>query len=156
VAEGISCLAAYDPLLAMSLCGATQDQCTSPLMVPPTDVTSWLVKVGVECASNQPKEVIRSVVLCAEKVHDPRSHIAQEMDGLPRMRRVEEPSGLLHKLHHTAFRETLASEVVATSLYEYDGLPWQFYIDMCRQCEDEARHSLMTFKLLASRGGFFG
>jgi uncharacterized ferritin-like protein (DUF455 family) len=69
---------------------------------------------------------------------------------------IEDPRGLLHKLHHTTFRETVASEVAAMNIYEYDGLPWAFYLDMASQVEDEVRHSTMCRTLLEKRGGYLG
>jgi hypothetical protein len=65
-------------------------------------------------------------------------------------------SVFFHKLHHTAFRETLAAEVAALSILEYDGLPWPFYLDMARQVEDESRHALLAFQALEGKGGHLG
>jgi uncharacterized ferritin-like protein (DUF455 family) len=75
---------------------------------------------------------------------------------MPRLPRIEERDGLLQKLHYTALRETVASEVAALNLLEYDGLPWSFYLDMARQCEDEARHAMMTANALRVRDGEIG
>jgi uncharacterized ferritin-like protein (DUF455 family) len=90
------------------------------------------------------------------KVHDGRWRFARQDEPLTRMPKIEYKAGLLQKLHHTAFRETVASEIPALNILEFQGLPWGFYIDMMRQCEDEARHSLMAAHELQERGGDFG
>ncbi|HEX7312312.1 MAG TPA: DUF455 family protein [Pyrinomonadaceae bacterium] len=88
--------------------------------------------------------------------NDPRWMLRSADEFLPRMPSVEEKDGLLQKLHNTALRETVASEVAALNLLEYDGLPWSFYLDMARQCEDEARHAIMTANALRARGKEIG
>jgi len=91
-----------------------------------------------------------------QQVYDPRFRFLPVGHPLPRVRRIETREGLLHKLHHTAFRETLAAELAALNIYEYDGLPWSFYIDMCRQVEDESRHAIMAAEMLQKKGGRLG
>lgn len=44
-----------------------------------------------------------------------------------------------------AIRESLAADLCALSIVEYDGLPLQFYIDMSKQSWDEMRHSRFFF-----------
>lgn len=44
-----------------------------------------------------------------------------------------------------AIRESLAADLCALSIIEYDGLPLQFYIDMSKQSWDEMRHSVFFF-----------
>lgn len=88
--------------------------------------------------------------------YDPRWQIMPFGRRIPRMRSIETRVGLLHKLHHTALRETVAEEVAALNLFEYDGLPWAFYIDMGQQAEDEARHALLASAMLMSMGGRLG
>lgn len=46
-----------------------------------------------------------------------------------------------------AIRESLAADLCALSIIEYDGLPPQFYLDMSKQCWDEMRHSQYFFDL---------
>jgi hypothetical protein len=87
------------------------------------------------------------------KIHDIRWNFARTDEPLTRMPRIEFDRGLQQKLHHTAFRETVASEIVGLNLLEYAGMPWAFYLDMMRQCEDESRHSLMAAELLLRREG---
>lgn len=40
-----------------------------------------------------------------------------------------------------ALRESLAADLCALSIVEYDAMPMQFYCDMAKQCWDEMRHS---------------
>lgn len=44
-----------------------------------------------------------------------------------------------------AVRESLAAELCALSIAEYDGLPLNFYRDLAKQCWDEMRHSTFFF-----------
>jgi hypothetical protein len=45
-----------------------------------------------------------------------------------------------------AVRESLAAELCALSIAEYDGLPLDFYRDLAKQSWDEMRHSLFFFE----------
>lgn len=149
-------LAAYDLRQVLQLCLALSADSKN---ISETIDTETLIR-GLENAArasisicpSSAKRVRRGSVM---KRHDPRWRLASPKDPLFRMRRVEEVSGLLQKLHHTAFRETVASEIVGLNLLEYEGMPWAFYIDMTRQCEDEARHSLQAARLLYDRGSNF-
>jgi uncharacterized ferritin-like protein (DUF455 family) len=112
------------------------------------ELTSTLAIVSGECR--------RSRRGPSQHQNDPRWVLLAADDVLPRMPRVEGKDGLLQKLHNTALRETVASEVAALNLLEYDGLPWLFYLDMARQCEDEARHAILTATALRKRGKEIG
>jgi len=46
-----------------------------------------------------------------------------------------------------AIRESLAADLCALSIFEYDGLPLDFYCDMAKQAWDEMRHSTFFFGL---------
>lgn len=148
-------MAAYDLIHALDACIALSQPGQHELaQLQDGPLLPQLVELGQGNAlhASDPIRVRRGP---PRRFHDPRWCIAAPDDALQRMQRIEQHIGLQHKLHHTAFRETVASEVVALNLLEYDGMPWQFYLDMCRQCEDEARHSLMAADLLARRGGTF-
>jgi uncharacterized ferritin-like protein (DUF455 family) len=153
--------AAYDLRMAVKTCERELEldpnaDGLAACVVLSNDIVHDVVALGQQQRSPSPESGPRRARRGnPEKVHDPRWHIAAADTLLSRMRRVEDPEGMLHKLHHTAFRETVASEIVALNLYEYDGLPWSFYVDMAHQAEDEARHSLMTADLLTARSRQF-
>lgn len=152
-------LLAYDLLQAVGVCmqlSIDDSYCLiPPLGVCGTSFMEYLRKVGESCRVAKDVHPTRARRGNERKLHDPRWCFFTQAQPLPRMRRIEEPRGLLQKLHHTAFRETVASEIVGLNLYEYDGLPWAFYVDMARQAEDESRHSLLMARLLHERGGDF-
>jgi ferritin-like metal-binding protein YciE len=50
------------------------------------------------------------------------------------------------------FNEIWAGEVVATSLWDLDNQPWEFYLDLARWCWDEVRHSMMGYRALEGWG----
>jgi uncharacterized ferritin-like protein (DUF455 family) len=55
---------------------------------------------------------------------------------------LNEPAGRLAYLMRTLNFELFAAELMGRNLYEYGPeLPWQFTLDMARQCWDEARHA---------------
>lgn len=60
----------------------------------------------------------------------------------------ETPSEVAPYLWALSVRETLAAELCALSVLEYDGLPIAFYCDFAKQCWDEMRHA--TFFLDAA------
>jgi hypothetical protein len=49
-------------------------------------------------------------------------------------------------------QEMSAAELVATVLFEMEGMPWPFYHDLARHCWDEARHSLFGQATLEADG----
>ena len=147
--------AAYDLKMTVDSCKSIADNVRGMLPLKKTDEKEMiheLLALGSNPPSGSPK---RSRLGNPEHKHDPGWKLAVRGEVLPRMRRVETQEGLLHKLHHTAFRETVASEIAALNLLEYDNLPWEFYVDMSRQAEDEARHSTMAADLFLARGGKF-
>lgn len=87
------------------------------------------------------------------KLYDSQWRIGQVDTQLPIMPKLENLEGLLQKLHHTAFRESVASEICAMNMFEYDAMPWRFYVDMCEQTADEAHHSQLCLQRLAELGG---
>jgi uncharacterized ferritin-like protein (DUF455 family) len=115
-----------------------------------------LIDLGIRCEDASAREPRRVRRAPDRKTYDPRWELARPGEPLKRMERIESEQGLLQKLHHTAFREPVAIEVAALNLFEYDGLPWRFYVDMLTQMEDEARHSLMCLDALLRRGGDYG
>jgi uncharacterized ferritin-like protein (DUF455 family) len=90
------------------------------------------------------------------KRYDPHWRILGPTDVLPRMLRIEHPTGLAQKLHHTAFREPVATEIAALNLSEMDCMPWLFYVDMARQSEDEAKHTELCVTRLRELGHDLG
>ena len=66
---------------------------------------------------------------------------------------LDRPEGRLAYLMRTLNFELFACEMMGRNLYEYGGvLPWQFTLDMARQCWDEARHAEMMVKRLELLG----
>lgn len=146
----------HDLNLALKQCirvfngGAQDDQ-----LVDKEKLLGDLRRCGESGFSHGPQKPRRVCRGPAEKKHDDRWRFAEAKELLPRMPRIESTRGLAQKLHHTAFRETVASEIVSLNLLEYADMPWAFYLDMMRQCEDESRHSLMAADLFLKRGGTF-
>ena len=66
---------------------------------------------------------------------------------------LDQPEGRLAYLMRTLNFELFACEMMGRNLYEYGGImPWQFTLDMARQCWDEARHAEMMVKRLELLG----
>lgn len=153
-------LAAHDFHLALLECQVSRGYagsvpCPLPSLNAKTVLRDLLALEDTRSARKQ-SIVLQSRRGNREKNYDPRWHLLTLDASLPRMQRIETEEGLLHKLHHTAFRESVAAEVAGLNLLEYDGLPWKFYIDMARQCEDEARHALLAARRLEELGGYIG
>jgi uncharacterized ferritin-like protein (DUF455 family) len=155
-------LVCYDFQNALRVCCQLIRQGNESIRVnPPLDCSSDnVVKRLLDLASSRKERVLhkptRSRHGNSNQKYDPRWQLIEPGFALPRMLRIENEVGLLHKLHHTAFRETFAAEIAALNLFEYDGMPWSFYLDMARQVEDETRHALLGAKYLHDRGGKFG
>lgn len=58
--------------------------------------------------------------------------------------------------HRDADNEMHAAEVLGRNLYEQPGMPWQYHLDMARQCWDEVRHAVLYQKYLEELGGRLG
>lgn len=65
---------------------------------------------------------------------------------------LDQPAGRLAYLMRTLNFELFAAELMGRNLYEYGPeLPWQFTLDMARQCWDEARHAeIMVARIKAT------
>lgn len=65
---------------------------------------------------------------------------------------LDQPTGRLAYLMRTLNFELFAAELMGRNLYEYGlELPWQFTLDMARQCWDEARHAeIMVARIKAT------
>lgn len=50
------------------------------------------------------------------------------------------------------FNEIWAAEVPASVMYELDGEPWDFYLDLSRWMWDESRHSMMGYRAMQGWG----
>lgn len=61
-----------------------------------------------------------------------------------------------HMAHRDADNEMHAAEVLGRNLYEHTEMPWEYYVDMARQCWDEVRHAVLYQKYLEERGGQLG
>lgn len=58
--------------------------------------------------------------------------------------------------HRDADNEMHASEVLGRNIYEQPEMPWEFHVDMARQCWDEVRHAVLYQKYLEEIGGQLG
>ncbi|MBI3974193.1 MAG: DUF455 family protein [Chloroflexi bacterium] len=66
---------------------------------------------------------------------------------------LQTPEGRLAYLLRTLNFELFAAELMGRNLYEYaHELPWQFTLDMARQCWDEARHAEIMIERIKATG----
>jgi uncharacterized ferritin-like protein (DUF455 family) len=66
---------------------------------------------------------------------------------------LDQPAGRLAYLMRTLNFELFAAELMGRNLYEYGPeLPWQFTLDMARQCWDEARHAEIMVERIKATG----
>jgi uncharacterized ferritin-like protein (DUF455 family) len=65
-------------------------------------------------------------------------------------------SRLLQRMHGIFVGELQALEGAGRSLWDFPDAPWEFKMNMARQCWDEARHVQIYEKLLTHVGGYVG
>ena len=73
--------------------------------------------------------------------------------------RANDPAGttrLLLRMHGIFVGELQALEGAGRSLWDFPEAPWEFKMNMARQCWDEARHVQIYEKLLVHCGGYVG
>lgn len=58
--------------------------------------------------------------------------------------------------HRDADNEMHAAEVLGRNIYEHPEMPWEFHVDLARQCWDEVRHAVLYQKYLEEQGGKLG
>ena len=58
--------------------------------------------------------------------------------------------------HRDADNEMHAAEVLGRNIYEHPEMPWDYHVDMARQCWDEVRHALLYQRYLEQLGGRLG
>jgi uncharacterized ferritin-like protein (DUF455 family) len=74
-------------------------------------------------------------------------------DETPPPEPLDTPAGRLAYLLRTLNFELFAAELMGRNLYELGpSLPWQFTMDMARQCWDEARHAEIMVKRIEATG----
>ncbi|MGH2558655.1 MAG: DUF455 family protein [Thermomicrobiales bacterium] len=61
-----------------------------------------------------------------------------------------------HMAHRDADNEMHAAEVLGRNLYEHPEMPWEYQVDMARQCWDEVRHAVLYQKYLEELSGRLG
>lgn len=153
-------LMSYDLQTTLQYCSKLgkeyKQKLNHPFSISPDTIIETLLRIGTTYRDRITRSPIRVRRGNTQKNYDKRWQLLPQGCPPPRMKRIETQAGLMHKLHHTALRETLAAEAVALNLFEYDGMPWEFYIDMGRQCEDEARHALLAEMRLREMGGKIG
>ncbi|MDQ3466887.1 MAG: ferritin-like domain-containing protein, partial [Chloroflexota bacterium] len=58
--------------------------------------------------------------------------------------------------HRDADNEMHAAEVLGRNIYEQPRMPWEYHLDLVRQCWDEVRHAVLYQKYLEEAGGRLG
>jgi uncharacterized ferritin-like protein (DUF455 family) len=71
-------------------------------------------------------------------------------------RRERTPLQLRVQLHGIFVGELQALEAAGRTLWDYPDAPWEFKMNMARQCWDEARHVQIYEKLIVHAGGKIG
>jgi uncharacterized ferritin-like protein (DUF455 family) len=66
------------------------------------------------------------------------------------------PLQLRLQLHGIFVGELQALEAASRTLWDFPDAPWEFKMNMARQCWDEARHVQVYEKLIEHAGGFIG
>jgi uncharacterized ferritin-like protein (DUF455 family) len=66
------------------------------------------------------------------------------------------PTRLLLRMHGIFVGELQALEGAGRSVWDFPEAPWEFKMNMARQCWDEARHVQIYEKLLVHCGGYVG
>jgi hypothetical protein len=64
-----------------------------------------------------------------------------------------EPDGQKQLLHTLMHEELCAAELTARTSHEHPDMPWDFHVDMARQCWDEIRHAEILDRLMATEIG---
>jgi Protein of unknown function (DUF455) len=64
-----------------------------------------------------------------------------------------DPEEQRHFFHGLMDAELCAAELMARNSHEHPDMPWDFHVDMARQCWDEARHAEIHDHLMASELG---
>jgi hypothetical protein len=64
-----------------------------------------------------------------------------------------DPEELRHFFHGLMDAELCAAELMARNSHEHPEMPWDFHVDMARQCWDEIRHAEIHDRLMASELG---
>jgi uncharacterized ferritin-like protein (DUF455 family) len=72
------------------------------------------------------------------------------------LRRERSPLQLRVQLHGIFVGELQALEAAGRTLWDYPESPWEFKMNMARQCWDEARHVQVYEKLIEHAGGSVG
>ena len=62
-----------------------------------------------------------------------------------------DPEEQRHFFHGLMDAELCAAELMARNSHEHPEMPWDFHVDMARQCWDEIRHAECTTGLMADR-----
>jgi hypothetical protein len=64
-----------------------------------------------------------------------------------------EPEEQRHFFHGLMDAELCAAELMARNSHEHPEMPWDFHVDMARQCWDEIRHAKVHDRLMATELG---
>ena len=64
-----------------------------------------------------------------------------------------EPEEQKHFFHGLMDAELCAAELMARNSHEHPDMPWDFHVDMARQCWDEIRHAEIHDRLMATELG---
>jgi hypothetical protein len=64
-----------------------------------------------------------------------------------------DPEEQKHFFHALMDAELCAAELMARNMHEHPEMPWDFHVDMARQCWDEIRHAQVHDRLMATKLG---
>jgi hypothetical protein len=64
-----------------------------------------------------------------------------------------DPEEQKHFFHGLMDAELCAAELMARNMHEHPEMPWDFHVDMARQCWDEIRHAEVHDRLMATELG---
>ncbi|MDX2008460.1 MAG: DUF455 family protein [Meiothermus sp.] len=79
------------------------------------------------------------------------SRFRATIDGAPQPDPADTLATVLWQFNNYV-QEMQAAETLGSTLWEADGMPWEFYYDVSRHCYDEERHSLLGETRLAELG----
>jgi len=79
------------------------------------------------------------------------SRFRATIDGAPQPDSADTLATVLWQFNNYV-QEMQAAETLGSTLWEAEGMPWEFYYDVSRHCYDEERHSLLGETRLAELG----
>ena len=140
---------------------------TLPVPEQPERLRQWELQIGEMCAAVgdicRPDDAVerelpgsfegqRTKPTPAIAARDARFRMTDAMFETP----SAGPPGAAFMAHRDADNEMHAAEVLGRNIYEHPEMPWDYHLDMARQCWDEVRHALLYERYLEELGGRLG